>query len=181
MTELPTPPAPKPKPKRWPWILGMVVSLFVGIGIGAAATPSETREAAGSSPVTEASTETPAVTEVPSPTEPPNLDGTWKLTACDLQLFTQGLNSSTLVGAVEVENSGNVPSVITVNLKWDALPGPLFDGGTKRVRLEPGRTREIRFTEKIGGNDVDRVQSSPGYQAASDSKFCKVKTSIDYA
>jgi hypothetical protein len=34
---------------------------------------------------------------------------------------------------------------------------------------------------EIGGNDVDRVQSPPGYHAASDSKFCKVKTSINNA
>jgi hypothetical protein len=81
----------------------------------------------------------------------------------------------------EVENTGNVPAVITVNLKWDALPGPLFDGGTKTVTLEPGRTREIRSMTKINQNDVDRVQSSPGYRASSDNKFCKVKTSIDNA
>jgi hypothetical protein len=84
-----------------------------------------------------------------------------------------------LVAAVEVENTGNVPAAVTVNLKWDALPGPLFDGGSKTVTLEPGRTREIRFMAKIKGNDVDRVQSSPGYRASSDNKFCKVKTSIN--
>lgn len=37
----------------------------------------------------------------------------------------------------------------------------------------------VRFQEKIGDSDVDRVQSSPGYQAASDDKFCLVRASID--
>lgn len=190
MSDLPTPPAPTPpapsaKHRRWPWIVGMVVSLFVGIGIGAAGAPSDDTENVASPVITEeAPPTTESVTESPTPTEAPNLDGTWQLTACDLQLFTGGTfpnETSILVGAVEVENTGNVPAVITVNLKWDALPGPLFDGGTKTVRLEPGRTREIRFMTKINQNDVDRVQSSPGYRASSDNKFCKVKTSIDNA
>jgi hypothetical protein len=37
----------------------------------------------------------------------------------------------------------------------------------------------VRFQEKIGHSDVDRVQSSPGYQAASSDKLCLVKASID--
>jgi hypothetical protein len=94
-------------------------------------------------------------------------------------LFTQGFNTSTLVGAVELENSGDAPGEVTVSLKWDAIPGPRIEGGEKVVTLQPGQSREVRFQEKIGDSDVDRVQSSPGYQAASDDKFCLVKASID--
>jgi hypothetical protein len=115
--------------------------------------------------------------ESPSP-EPEVLDGTWELTACDLQLFTSGFDTSTLVAAVVVENTGTVP---TVALKWDALPGPLFDGGEKVVIVNPGKSREVKFQKQIDGNDVDRVQSSTGYESADSSKLCKVKTSIDGA
>jgi hypothetical protein len=101
------------------------------------------------------------------------------ITACDLQLFTAGTNTSTLVGAVEVDNTGNVPALATVSLKWDALPGPLFDGGTKEVTLNPGASRELRFTTKINGSDVNRVQSSPGYLAAGNEGLCRVTTSIE--
>ena len=41
-------------------------------------------------------------------------------TACDLQLFVGGGDTSSLVAAVEVENTGTVPALITVSLKWDA-------------------------------------------------------------
>jgi hypothetical protein len=68
-----------------------------------------------------------------------------------------------------------------VSLQWDALPGPLLDGGTKEVTLNPGGSRELRFTTKITTDDVSRVQSSPGYNAAGGEKLCKVKTSIDEA
>ena len=62
------------------------------------------------------------------------------------------------------------------------LPGPLFDGGTQVVTLTPGTTRELRFTKRgLTTGDVDRVQSSPGYQSASNEKLCKVHTSIDNA
>jgi hypothetical protein len=112
----------------------------------------------------------------------PNLDGTWTVTSCDLQLFVGGGDLSTLVAAVQVKNTGNVPALITVSLKWDALPGPLIDGGTKQVRLNPDGTREIRFTKtRLNTDDVSRVQSSPGYKSSSEEKLCKVKTSIDYA
>jgi hypothetical protein len=68
-----------------------------------------------------------------------------------------------------------------VSFKWDALPGPLFDGGTKEVTLNPGGSRELRFTTKITSDDVSRVQSSPGYNAVGSEKLCKVKASIDEA
>jgi hypothetical protein len=166
-------------PKRWPWILGMVVSLFVGIGIGAAATPEEGQPLA--QPQASGSPASPAVTTVEE-TEAPNLDGTWTVTSCDLQLFVGGGDLSTLVAAVEVKNTGNVPALITVSLKWDALPGPLFDGGTKQVTLNPDGTREVRFTKtRLSTDDVGRVQSSPGYKSSSEEKLCKVKTSIDNA
>jgi hypothetical protein len=175
----PSPPAPRMKAKRWPWILGMVVSLFVGIGIGAAATPEEGQPLA--QPQAIESPTSPSVTPVEE-TEAPNLDGTWRVTSCDLQLFVGGGDLSTLVAAVEVKNTGNVPALITVSLKWDALPGPLIDGGTKQVRLNPDGTREVRFTKtRLSTDDVSRVQSSPGYKSSSDEKFCKVKTSIDNA
>jgi hypothetical protein len=180
------PPPTPPKPRRWPWVAGIVAALLIGIGIGAASTPEEEEQI----PVAEAPA-SPSLPPLPSPsppvettveetTEPPNLDGTWVVTACDLQLFTGG-DMSTLVGAVEVENTGNVPALVSVSLKWDALPGPLPDGGKKEVTLNPGASRELRFTTRINGSDVDRVQSSPGYQAASDEKFCKVMASIDEA
>ena len=68
-----------------------------------------------------------------------------------------------------------------MGLEWDALPGPLFDGGTKNVTVQPGASRKLRFQKNFGSSDVDRVQSSPGYESADDTKFCKVKASIDGA
>lgn len=187
----PAPPPPTPsKPRRWPWIAGIVAALLIGIGIGAASTLEEeqslgvpTGSSLSSTAATDEETTTTieeTTTTVAEPTEPADLDGTWKITACDLQLFTGG-NASTLVGAVEVENTGNVPALVAVSLKWDAIPGPLFDGGTKEVTLNPGASRELRFTTKITSNDVSRVQSSPGYNAVGSEKLCKVQTSIDEA
>lgn len=153
--------------------------------MGTAATPEEKEQIPlAEAPATPLPSPSPPAqtTAEPTPeatTEPADLDGTWVVTACDLQLFTQGFNQSILVGAVEVENTGNVPALVSVSLKWDALPGPLPDGGTKEVTLNPGASREL--TTKINGGDVDRVQSSPGYGAASDEKFCKVKASIEEA
>jgi hypothetical protein len=181
----PPPPTP-PKPRRWPWIAGIVAALLIGIGIGAASTPEEESLDVPSKSVPSSPSSPPATTveetttTVAEPTEPADLDGTWKITACDLQLFTGG-NASTLVGAVEVENTGNVPALVAVSLKWDALPGPLFDGGTKEVTLNPGASRELRFTTKITSDDVSRVQSSPGYNAVGSEMLCKVKTWIDGA
>ncbi len=155
-----------------------LVAFVAGVGVGAGgASSSSTEQAAGGSaivPAGETTTTLPPVTTEPSPTQEPVLKGTWRVTSCDLLLFTQG-NSSTLVGAVEVNNTGTVDSKVTVSLKWDALPGPLFDGGTKSVTLHPGQSREIRFTRKgLGLTDVDRVQASPGYKKGGD-KLCIVK------
>ncbi|HXF72475.1 MAG TPA: hypothetical protein VNO79_07700 [Actinomycetota bacterium] len=166
----------------------VVVSLLIGYGLGSAGQGSRDlaarpQQAGGEATGTEGSAPATAALSSPSPTpeEAEVLDGTWRLVACDLQLFTQGFDTSTLVGAVVVRNTGNVPAKVTVNLKWDALPGPLFDGGTKVVALEPGRSKQVRFTKKIGSDDVDRVQSSPGYQSADSGKLCKVKASIEKA
>jgi hypothetical protein len=162
----------------------------VGLLVGTAAGSSAGNEQAGgstSTPIptgaqtTPTSTEPSPTTSAPSPSEEPNLDGTWQLTGCDLQLFIGGGDYSTLVGAVK-KNTGNVPAEVTVSMHWDALPGPLFDGGTKKVTLQPGGSRELRFTKQhLTFDDVDRAQSSPGYNTSQDSKFCKVKTSIDEA
>jgi hypothetical protein len=179
---VPAPPEPKKKTISRTWaILGMVLSLFIGIGIGAAA-GSSVKTQTEASPLAPATTAPPAVASTEAPTEAPNLDGTWQLTGCDLQLFVGGGDLSLLVAAVQVKNTGNVPAKVTVSVKWDALPGPLFDGGTKVVTLNPGGTRELRFTKRgLTTGDVDRVQSSPGYQSASNEKLCKVHTSIDNA
>jgi hypothetical protein len=160
----------------------MILSLLVGIGIGASSPDQE--DAAQVSPTAQASPTVTTATQEPTPeatTGPANLDGTWRITSCDLQLFTSGTDTSTLVGAVEVNNTGNVPAQITVSLKWDAIPGPPIDGGTKSVTLKPGASRDVRFSKNIGQDDVSRVQSSPGYQSAGAEKLCKVKTSIDNA
>lgn len=83
---------------------------------------------------------TESVTESPTPTEAPNLDGTWQLTACDLQLFTGGTfpnETSMLVGAVAVESTGNVPAAITVNL--NAGPHGVRGRGDRSARCGAGR------------------------------------------
>ena len=159
----------------------MVATLLIGMGIGAAATPDEDERPPMAHAHEDMSMPSSAATTVEEPTEPANLDGTWVVTSCDLQPFTAGTDTSTLVGAVEVENTGNVPALFTVSLKWDALPGRLFDGGTWEVSLNPGASRELLFVKKIHGNNVNRVQSSPGYKGAGEEEFCKVSGSIDAA
>jgi len=177
------PPSTEQRSRFWAFAIP-VVTFLIGVGVGVAGAPDDEAPAPVAVPPAESEDLTGAISPTPSPspspTEAPVVDGTWVLTACDLQLFTQG-NNSTLVAAIEVENTGNVPADVTVGLKWDALPGPLFDGGTKVVTLEPGRSKEVRFQTNIGISDVDRVQSSPGYQSVNDNKFCKVKASIDQA
>lgn len=168
------------------------VSLLIGVGIGVgidaagggAITSAEPAKTVSVAPETTPPSPTSATSVVtsPSPAEPPNVAGKWQLTSCDLQLFTQG-NQSTLVAALKLFNTGNVPADVTVTLKWDALPGPPIDGGTKTVtNLQPGASREVNFVKKgVSGNDVTRLQSSSGYQSSNDQKFCIAKTSISEA
>jgi hypothetical protein len=159
-------------------IIGFVVGLGL-VSVGCATETQTVTQAASAAQETESSAAAVVVTNVPSPTEAPKLDGTWKLTGCDLHLFVGGGDYSLLVGAVSVKNTGNVPALITVGMKWDALPGPLFDGGTKQATLKPGASKQLNFVDKnVSMDDVDRIQSSPGYNSYQDSKFCKVSASI---
>ncbi len=155
--------------------IAILAALVVGVGIGAGVGGSSVGGSDGGGRVTLAEeTSPPPIETESSPAPAPVLRGTWAVTACDLLLFTQG-ESSTLVGSVEVHNTGTVDSKVSVSLKWDALPGPLFDGGTKSVELRPGQSREIRFTKKgLSLSDVDRIQASPGYRKGSD-HLCIVK------
>ena len=128
---VPAPPPPTKKTISRTWgIVGMVISLFIGIGIGAAAGSSVKTET-GANPVAPATSSPPAVVTTEAPTEAPNLDGTWQLTGCDLQLFVGGGDLSLLVAAVQVKNTGNVPAKVTVSVKWDASQAPCSTAGPR--------------------------------------------------
>lgn len=181
----PVPSEPK-MTRKWPWVVGVLAGLLL---LGAIADavgdppPEPTSEVASSpspSPTPVQGYDPNVVTSPepsppPEPTEPAIEKGKYSLASCDLNLFTNGVSRSTLIGSTELENNGTVPLKITVSFAWLFGDGSKLRADDKTVELQSGRTKLVFFKANVGTSEVDAFQSHPGYY---DSDNCETKASF---
>lgn len=150
------------------------LSLDDGAEVRAASSPVSATPSAGtttSSPSPEAS----EPSQSPTPTPEPVLDGEYGIRSCELQLFTNG-DFSTLVGSTEIENTGTVDAILTVEFSWLMGDGSQLRAPNKEVTLRPGRNRLVFFRETgVGIDTAGNFQDHPRYF---DSDNCKTKATI---
>lgn len=97
--------------------------------------------------------------------------------SCDMDLNSDYLGSPTawLVGDAELHNTGNVGVVVRVKATWkQAGSGPIT--ATKKMRLAYKKRHAVHFKLPIGQNQVDAVQSAPGYLGSG--HWCGVKATL---
>jgi hypothetical protein len=93
-------------------------------------------------------------------------------------LFADGYSTSTLIGSVEIENTGTVDAKTTVQFWWLCGDSSKVQADDEVRMLAPSRSTLVFFRKDIGQEGADGFRSHPDY---SNSKNCKAKATIDYA
>lgn len=111
-----------------------------------------------------------------SSTPAPNPDAKYTH-SCDLLLNSNYQSSVTgwLVGDASIHNTGNIGVVVRISATWQrAGEGPLR--ASKKLRLPYASRRAAHFKLPVDQNTVSSVQSSTGYQNAT--QWCGVKATL---
>lgn len=158
--QMPPPPRRRRRTGRTVAItVGAVVAVFIAIVvIGAALTAKPEHHAARSaSPVTSAAPA--ATTTTPTVADTPNPDGTYS-GSCDYTLsdnFSSG-TAGTLVGEVDLRNTGNIGTVDRVRITWPQ-EGFAPIARTRTVHVPAGKSMAVRFHVPASQNMIAELQS----------------------
>ena len=186
------PPPPQPQPPKRQHTARNVTLIIVGAAVvvavavaavansgssstGAATHPSTSRAASTTPPATTAE-DTP-IAETSTPAPEPSPDGTVEGT-CDYEINNatySDQHAGDLDGEVDVENTGNIGTVVRVAISWPQLGhSPIVL--RKSVRVRAGQTLTVPFTRVASGREIDRLQGWQGGHPGDDG--CKVSGTI---
>lgn len=152
------PPRPEPKRKHtvplWVFILALVGAMFAGCGVGVAMGGSaETEPAAVAEPTDAPATKAP---DKPKPAAPdPKADYTG---FCDYNLGGGATEDYTVLGEIELDNTGNVGIIVKTRISWPQLGNDPIKM-TKKVRVEAGKSKTVRFNREASLTEIGLLQS----------------------
>jgi hypothetical protein len=156
--QMPPPPRPRRHRGRTAAIfLGAVVAVFIAIVVIGAALTAKPEHRAAPSPAVSAAPA--ATTTTPAAPATPNPDGTYT-GSCDYTL-TDNISSSnagTLIGEIDLRNTGNVGTVDHVRITWPQ-EGFAPVASARVVRVPAGQGKTVRFHVTASQNVISELQS----------------------